>query len=223
MELSALIHRARGLVDDRVAPLSARDVDFVEYAKRAVREAAERSLCLRASYELTLEVGVGEYEIPLADTRPESIVVQRVYVNGKPIAKGTAEQMEAWLQENTTQDTPTTFGQRDQTLYLAPLPDEIITITLSGVWYPLAELSMDDPDAEPEIPARLHDDLAHWLAYEAILSGDAGDSREERRTRLAERHLAHFTKRFGPARSARELNHWRELPQERVVRGQGLV
>jgi len=215
MELSELIHRTRGLVDARVAP-SLGDSDFVIFANRAEREAAERALCLRAKYDLALSVGDGEYEIPSAGVRPESIVVQRVYVDGKPIAKGTAEQLEAWQERYTTQDTPTTFGQRGQVLYLAPLPKAAITITLSGVWYPLTP--MTEPNHEPAVPSHLHDDLTAWMAYEAILTTDASDSRPERRTRLADRYISRFTRRFGPARSAREINAWRELPQERRVR-----
>lgn len=220
MDLGALIHRARGYADARVAPAIS-DPDFTEFANRAVREAAERSLCLRAKYDLTLEVGTGSYEIPLDGARPESIVVQRVYVNGKPLAKGSAEQLEAWQERHTTQNTPTTFSQRGQKLLLAPLPNAALTISLSGIWYPLAELA--DSEDVPEIPERSHDDLATWMAYEAIMTTDASDSREERRTRLAERYLGRFTKRFGPARSVREINHWRELPQERRVRGPGVL
>lgn len=209
-------------MDDRRAPTHMQDSDYVVSLNRAIREAAERSLCLRGSYNLDLTAGEGRYTIPLVGVRPESIVVQRVYVNGKPIAKGSAEQLEAWLEQHTTQQTPTTFAQRDQTLMLAPLPKTAITISLSGVWYPLAVMTMEDAHVEPELPPHVHDDLVHWLAYEAIMASDAGDTREERRTRLAERHLNAFERRFGPARSVREINGWRELPQERHVRGPGV-
>lgn len=218
MELNQLIQRARGLVDDRIAPLSASDADFVEFANRARREAAERSLCLRGKYEVNMTATEGEIYIPVVDTVPESIVVQRVYIDGKPLGKTSAEEAEAWQMDNTSQDTPKAFAQRDQNLFLLPIPEATGTITLSGVWYPLNTLSLDEPDTDLEIPLHLRDDLAHWMAYEAILAGDASERREERRTRLAERHLAMFAARFGPSRSGREINQWREVPQERRVR-----
>lgn len=221
MELGAIIHRARGLVDDRVVPLSSNDGDFILFAARAEREAAERSLCLRAAYTRSTTAGNSTLTIPVADSIPDSIVVQRVYINGVPLAKGSYERVEAALQADTTQDTPRVFSQRGQELLLYPTPDAVVSVLLSGVWYPLDPMTTSESISE--IPSYLHDDLAHWLAYEAILSADAGDDRNERRTRLAERQLAMFDRRFGPARSQREIETWRELAQERHVRGPGTV
>ena len=50
--------------------------------------------------------------------------------------------------------------------------DEGKPITLRVTRYPLAKLSLDTPDIEPELPERFHLDILEWAAFRALRNHD---------------------------------------------------
>jgi len=216
MTLEDLIQTFRVLADDQAEPYLWADDDIAGWITEAENEA-----CVRAGLlvdEETDEVAVLEVEADTAwlDLSPLVLEVTRAVLDST--AARLRVEDPAMLDRlnpgwETATGTPEGYYLDGARLRLIPTPTADDTLRLRVRRLPLAPLTTDDTDAEPEIPPEHHRGLLDWALFRAYSHRDP-DSVEPA---LAARCLQDFEARFGLRPSAYARRQRRERRMHTVV------
>jgi hypothetical protein len=202
MTLRELIDLFRMEVDDTQEPLLWSDAEAMDFANDAQQEACRRARLLVDSTTTAicavtaLASGAG---LVALDARV--IFVRRIRAaNSLPLKRMNMQDMEAanpyW--QDSAADTPQAFipDYTTGSLMLWPKPAVNTDYTLTVIRAPLAD--MDSDDDVPEIAARWHRSLRHWMVFRAYSKQDS----EAADPKKAAAALALFEQEFGAKSSA---------------------
>lgn len=202
MKLRELISLWRADVDDTVEPYKWTDKEAIEYANDAELEAARRARLLVDSTTVqfcTLSATVANNGLVTLD--PKVLFVRRARIDGyRPMHRMNMQDMDAnnpyW--QDGAANRPSVFIPDYETgkLQFWPFPDATYSIQLTVVRDPAAE--MNDVEDTPEINARYHRSLRHWMSHRAYNKQDA----EANDPKKAAESLALFEQEFGKKSSA---------------------
>ena len=202
MNLRALIDLFRQEVDDLVEPYLWSDDEAFDYANDAQQEACRRArLLVDSSTTAICQIAVTTAGLGLLTLDPRVIFVRRArFAASLPLKRMNMQDMEAYdpYWQDTAASTPTVFIPDFETgkLQLWPKPSAAGTLLLTVVREPLAD--MDSDDDTPEIAARWHRSLRHWMVYRAYSKQDS----EGADPKKAAAALALFEQEFGAKSSA---------------------
>lgn len=209
-EICAMVRRDE--LDDTSAPYLWSNAALIEYAEDAENEACRRASLLRdatttAICRITLVPGTAEYAL---DARVIRIRRVRLAGNVTPLVPVTTAQMDeehAGWEDETGEPSAYLTDWETGRLRVIPEPTAAGTLELQVVRLPL--VALNDMEDTPEIHARFHRDLRHWIVKRAF---SVRDSEREDTKRAAEAE-ARFAAAFGPSLSAR-TEEWnaRNLP-----------
>lgn len=216
MTVEDLLATFRVLADDQAAPYLWDDAAIAGWLTEAETEA-----CIRAGLlvdEETEEVAVLAVEADTAwlELSPLVLEVTRA-VLASTAARLRGEDPAILDRLNpgweTATGTPEGYYLDGARLRLIPTPTADDTLRLRVRRLPLAPLTTDDTDAEPEIPPEHHRGLLDWALFRAYSHRDP-DSVEPA---LAARCLQDFEARFGLRPSAYARRQRRERRMHTVV------
>lgn len=201
MNAGDIITLFRREVDDEATPYLWSDAEAMEYLNDAHNEACRRLRALVDSSTTAIcQLTVPTTGIAVLDERV--LFVRSVRFSGRtPLRRMNMQDMAEYLptwEDASATTYPEAFVPDWETgkLRFHPPPSAQLTALLTVVRDPLAEMnSLDD---EPEIAARYHRSLRHWMAHRAYLKPDA----ETFRPQAAADALALFEREFGPKSSA---------------------
>lgn len=217
MNLTQLIARFRGDVDDTAEPYLWSDAEVTQYLVEAEHEACRRARLLVDSTTAEfcrLAVTAGD---PWVSINPRTLLIRRARLasESRPLYLMTQRVMDEeqpnW--ETRGSGTPKVLITDAETnrvrLWPAPAAAGTLHLTLSRL--PTADLSVGADT--PQIAPHLHVKLVAWARHRAYLKPDP-DTRDDRRSLEA---LVEFEREFGPPVSAAsELFDLRNLPAEGV-------
>ena len=197
----------RSETDDTEDPPFASDDEVIDYLNDAQNEACRRARLLvdsRTSGITTISLAANTARYAL-DPRVVFVRRAKLVSNSSTLTLASYRDMDGvdgisadWEDET---GTPTHLITDMDTAYVRPypVPDASDSIALTVVRLPLDDLA-DDGD-EPEIHARFHRNLRHWMLYRYYSKQDA-DTFDAGRAALA---LAAFEMEFGkPSRAIEE-------------------
>lgn len=209
-ELLAIVRRDE--LDDTTSPYLWPTESLIEYADDAQNEACRRASLLRdatttAICRVTLVAGTSEYALD-----PRVIRVRRAFLTGGtyPLQPVTTAQMDeehgGWQAETGEPRAYLTDWETGE-LRVIPTPTAAGTLELQVVRLPL--VALNDLEDTPEVHARFHRDLRHWIVKRAFEKRDS-ETEDLKRAAQAE---ARFIAAFGDGLSAR-TEEWnaRNLP-----------
>lgn len=201
MNAGDIIEEWRREVDDHVAPFLWPQADAFGYLNEAINEANRRSRLLVDSSNVDIcRLTVPTTGIAALDARV--LFVRKVRISGRaPLRRMTMQDMESQFptwEDAASSTYPEVFVPDWEAgkLRFHPAPSAQLTALLTVVRDPLAELTKEAD--VPEIPARYHRSLRHWLAYRGYLKPDADTYRPDK----AKEALALFEIEFGQKSSA---------------------
>lgn len=208
-ELLAMVRRDE--LDDDSTPYLWSDASLIEYAEDAENEACRRASLLRdatttAICRITLAAGTASYDID-----PRVLRVRRARLVGnaplRPMTTAELDECRSGWEDESGEPVAYVADWETGALRLYPTPNAVGTVELQVVRLPL--VAMNDMEDTPEIHARFHRDLRHWIVKRAF---SKKDSETEDLKRAAEAE-ARFAAAFGPPLSAR-TEEWnaRNLP-----------
>lgn len=191
----------RGEVDDLVEPFLWSPEEALEYLNDAQNEAGRRIRAFvdsstAAVCQLTVPVG------GLATLDPRVLFVRKARFSGQtPMRRMNMQDMEAHdpMWQDAGQTTyPSAFIPDYETgkLLFWPPNSAQLTALLTVVRDPLVPIA--NRDATPELNARYHRALRHWMAYRAYMKPDS----ETYRPDAAKVQAALFEAEFGPKSTA---------------------
>lgn len=203
-------------MDDTVEPFLWSPEEALEYGNDAQNEAGRRIRAFADSSttaicQLTVPVG------GLATLDPRVLFVRNVrFANRTPLRRMNMQDMQAFnpLWQDASQVTyPEAFitDYESGKMKFWPPNSGALTALLNVVRDPLIPIA--SRDSTPELNARYHRSLRHWMSYRAYLKPDA----ETYRPDAAKQALALFEQEFG-AKSAAIDEQWIEREQ---VEGDG--
>ncbi len=203
MNATQILSRWRSEIGDTALPYLWSDADGYDYLVDAENEACRRSRLLVDS--TTEDVCRIDYEIGEAVYRLDSrvLLVRKIRVEGqsKPLDRLSWRDLDTarpgW-ESHTGQVTGWVQDVQSGSIRLYRIPEAVGVAWLTVVRLPLNEI--ENGRDEPEIAAQLHRGLIHWMKYRAYSQDDVDKSNPA----LAEKHLAHFEREFGPPVSASE-------------------
>lgn len=205
MKLGDLIRIWRSDVDDQTMPQLWSDEEAYDYANDAQNEACRRARLLvdTTTTEITTIDVVAEAATYGLD--PRVLFVRKARFAGSAgLQRMSLADMEAFnpTWEDSSPGTPQMFicDVDTGTICLWPPPAEDGTLIMTVVRDPLVE--MNDDDDVPEIAARYHRSLRHWMTYRACMKPDD----ETFDPKKAASALALFEEEFGKKSSAIEEN-----------------
>lgn len=178
MKRPELLKAFRERIDDDAQPYLWSDIEVQRYLDAAHREAAERAKLIRDS--TTAAVCSVAITAPTAAYTLSPLVVQveraRLANQTVPLTLSSLEQMDrdnASWESATGAPTHLLVDTEGDTLRARLVPTPTVSTTLALVVFrlPLSDLLSDD-DA-PEIHARYHLDLVHWMMHLAYLKRDS--------------------------------------------------
>lgn len=175
MILESLIAEFRRVMQDGQVPYLWTDDEICLYLTDAVKESCERALLIEDSTTVAvcaIALAIGTSTYPL---HPTVLGIKRLTVDGVKIDESSIEELDGcdpnW--QNQT-GKPTRFVRMgDNAVLFYPTPDKIASAALTVYRLPLADLTMDDTDAEPEIRPQHHMRLMPWVYRCALLKQDA--------------------------------------------------
>lgn len=180
MTVDQLLAAFRSDLHDEVTPYFWSDADLVRYLNSAVQEACERAKLIEDRFtpvvcSIPLVPGQATY-----DLHASVLEVKRMTVRGQVIDETSVEDLDCespgW--ESRT-GKPRFFvfipatGAKAPCMRVVPTPTVADTLSLIVYRGPLKQLSEDRQSDRPEIPARFHEDLRHWVYRCAYLKSDA--------------------------------------------------
>ncbi len=170
MTIREIIEFVRNILDDVNASLWS-DKELVAYTEKAIRDLCKKATILTDSTttdicQISVVAGTKSYA---TDKRILEINRAKLTSQTIPLKKKSVQYFEmfkpSW--ENDSTGTPlyylTDYTTGYITLHPTPISDDTLKFTVTRL--PLEQLSVDDMDAEPEIPEQYHDEL-----YDGILS-----------------------------------------------------
>jgi hypothetical protein len=195
----------RTAVQDLTDPPFWSTEEIVSFLNEAVQEACERAKLIEdrsTSTVCTLPIVVGQDTYPL---HLSVLEIKRATFNGRVLDETSVEEEDAnncgWEQR---EGQPRRFiyepasGARPPQLRLVPRPNSPGAIALTVYRGALRPLSACARIESPELPARFHTRLLHWMMYRAHLKQDA-DTFD---TARAAEHMALFEAAFGSRNDA---------------------
>lgn len=201
MKAGDIIDLFRQAVDDVVAPYLWSDDEAFEYLNDAEREACRRIRALvDSSTTAVCQLTVDTTGIAVLDERV--LFVRKARIAGRmPLRRKNMQDMEECLptwEDAAASTYPEAFIPDWETgkLRFHPKPLSSVTVMLSVVRDPMAE--MNDRSDTPELNARYHRSLVHWMAHRAYSKPDEETFRPEQATAAEKR----FEAEFGPRSSA---------------------
>lgn len=209
MNLGDLKKQFRILTDDLAAPYLWDDPAITVYANEAVKEAATRARLIYDTEtpdvtELSFTSGQSELELsPLILKVDRAIVVgdNKRALRFRP-SWWLDEHWPGWRDFGPTE--PRAYFDDEKKLTLVAAPSYDGTLKLAVYRLPLED--MEDNGDEPEIHARHHFALLHWMEHLAYSKRDA-DAQDQKRADAAEAAFAGY---FGVRRDANVQRKQRE-------------
>lgn len=199
-ELTALYHN---LADDRESPGFAVDDDVIGWLNEAEREAAFRArLIIDTTIELGIQASKAIYLVGF-----EAIWFRRVQLTLQTVPltpcnyKDLDKYHHGWLTATgTSKHYVTGLDSIGQELRLRTYPIPVLDddARLIIVRHPLEP--MVEPENEPEIESRWHEELVHWALYRGYSRPDADSLDVDKSLKYYER----FEKTFGTREAAIE-------------------
>lgn len=202
MTLADLIAAAREDADDTAVGSFWSDAVLTRYANQAEQEAARRSRLILDSET----AAVCEYPV-LANARSITLHAKILFVRTLRLDSDTLplprihvkdldQRIPDWQTAAVAQPIVYIPNKQPGKLYFYPGFAAADTVRLTVIRLPLA--AMAAPTDAPEIDARLHEYLVHWMLFRMLMKPDEDTKNET----LAKSHLALFEQQFGPASSA---------------------
>lgn len=217
MTVEELFEVFRADLQDAVQPYLWSDEELVRYLNSAVQEANERALLTEdrttpAVCSITLQAGVSTYPL-----HASVLQLKRVVFNGRPLEETSVEELDAdsdnW---EARTGTPRCFifesGVATPRVRLVPTPSASGALALTVYRGALRPLDAGRPSEKPELPARFHEDLRHWV-YRCAYSKPDPDTQDK--TRSME-HEALFIRAFGEQPDANVQRKQRDRRQPLV-------
>ncbi len=175
MKVGELIQRFRLQADDAEGREFWTDEELVGYLNDAVQEACERAKLIQD--RMILSVTPGQ---PACELHPSVFAVERVTLTGRPLHNTSTEELDCshpgW-ETRTGQPQCFVFEQANAApaaqLRLVPMPHQAMQLVATVYRGALVPLSLANLNAEPEINARLHPHLLHWMHHSAFQKLDA--------------------------------------------------
>lgn len=201
MNAGAIITLFRQAVDDTVEDYLWSDAEAMDYINDAQNEAARRTrMLIDSSTTAICQLTVPTTGIAVLD--PRVLFVRKVRFSGRaPLRRMSMLDMATsypeWEDASAT-TYPESYVPDWGTgkLRFHPKPSAQLTALLTVVRDPLEE--MNSTEDTPEIPARYHRQLVHWMAHRAYLKPDAETYRPDK----AKEALGLFELEFGQRSSA---------------------
>lgn len=201
MKAGEIIAEWRDEVDDAVEPFLWSDAEALRYLNEAQNEACRRTRALvDSSTTAVCSLSVGTSGLVALDSRV--LFVRKARIAGQlPMRRMNMQDMEAydpyWADASAT-TYPAFFIPDFETgkLKFHPPPSATVTVLLTVVRDPLVPIP--NVDTAPEINARHHRQLKHWMSHRAYLKPD----KETFDAGKAKEALELFEQEFGPRSSA---------------------
>jgi hypothetical protein len=199
MTLGELITAFRRDTNDKTTPYLWSDSEVTEYANDAMFQACRRGRLITDSSSpecCSVTITAPAVDAPLHDS---IIYVAEVLLpDGFPLRKLSRRYMDwavpGWRLQ--TADTPEAWVPDFSSRRLRPYPAPVNAITLGLTVVRNQLVLMTDPvNDSPEIPARYHSALVHWMRHRAYTRPDS-DTKSEK---LAEAAEERFAAEFGSA------------------------
>ena len=202
MTLADLIAAAREDADDTAVGSFWSDAVLTRYANQAEQEAARRSRLLLD----TETAAVCEYAVASSaraiTLHPKIIFVRTLRLDSTTLpiprihVKDLDERIPDWLTADLAQPIVYIPNRQPGKLHFYPGFADADTVRLSVIRLPLVDMALTTDT--PEIDARLHEYLVHWMVFRMLMKPDEDTKNEA----LAKTHLALFEQQFGPPSSA---------------------
>ena len=162
----------------------------------AEKEAAERALYLKllGTCDLAVVFGTNVYQVA-----SEIIFIDRAKLKGQPqpLIKTTQKEIDFnYRNWESVIGLPTYYWLENDYLTLYPSPDKSYSLSLEGFRRPITDM---------ETPPHLRRSLAYWVAYLVYMMPDL----DKYNPGKAKESEDLFTKAFGPKRSAKFDELWR--------------
>ena len=200
MTVEDFIKSFRAAVLDAADPPFWSSEEIVDFLNEAVQEACERAKLIEdritpSVCSISIQPGVETYAL-----NHSVLQIKRAAFNGRNLCETSVEEQDSlsnsW-EQRTGQPSGYIFepssGARSPQLRLLPKPSVAGVVNLTVYRGALKPLTPCTPNVAPEIPARFHSRLMHWLMYRAHLKQDADTFDAVK----AAEHLALFEKAFG--------------------------
>lgn len=202
MKLGDIILQARAELDDQAEPFLWPDDELQGYANEAEQEACRRSRLLIDSTTTAITQMTVTLGDPMITLDSRIIFVRRARLSGQdaPLARSTVREIDAFIPgwEDVSNSTPLAMITDYETGKLRLYPPPVAAGTLKLNVYRLPLLDMNENTDSPEINARFHRSLIHWIKYRAYLKKDS----ETHDPDEASKALALFEQDFGKRSSA---------------------
>ena len=211
MTLEELIGAFRTEADDATEPYLWSDEEIVAYLNDAENESCIRAGLLhdeKTSSLAVLAIQPGTAQIELSPLVLD-VLTARLTSNGLPLFRDAPE---AFLSHAAQPGRPHRYCVDRTWLRLHPVPDQAETLTLRVSRLPLAPLTLQQPNATPEIPVSEQARLLGWALFRAFSKRDA-DSYDKGK---AMEFAAQFSEHFGPRPSAHARRQFKDAAQHRV-------
>lgn len=218
MTLVDLIDLTRQVLDDRVSPPLWPSSILAGFLAEAEAEACLRARLLydSSSTFLTAEYEIGDSAV-LLDPRILWVDMATLhwpdYTHGVRLWPTTRALLDeaypnGWIERT---GIPRRFFVDSGWITLYPAPSEAVAVSLVAWRLPLVPLSLDDTEAEPEIPSYYHRHLVDWAVYRAGSYQDQDMSMDATTpTSRPEFYLERFEKTFGKHPGAAAVAHWQQ-------------
>ncbi|MBF5006854.1 phage adaptor protein [Diaphorobacter caeni] len=195
MKVDQLLAAFRSDLDDAVENYLWSDADLVRYLNSAVQEACERAKLIEDRLTPAVVPAQAFYEL-----HASVFEIKRVTFRGRPLDETSVEKLDCdspgWENRHGQPQLyifePAT-GKLKPRVRLVPNPTvvgDLVVTVYRGALKPLTE---DQTIVEPEVPARFHEDLRHWVYRCACLKPDAETFNKVK----ALEHEAMFARAFG--------------------------
>lgn len=208
MNLRDLIDRYRKDTRDLKKPYFCDDEELIYFANQAEEEACRRALLIVDSTSdlAQIEILAGDEGVEL-DERVIYVRRARLSSRARPLALKVARAMDeecpGW--EDARASVPVAAIPDWQSGYLRFWPPSANADVLKATVVRTPRRRMERDDDSPEIPARYHAFLLHWIKHLAYSKQDSDMFSQGR----ADEFAAKFAAEFGPPRAAID-EHWAE-------------
>jgi hypothetical protein len=177
MNLGELINTFRSDIRDTEVPYLWPDADVIEYANDAVNEACRRAKLITDSE--TAACCTLTITPPAVSCLFHSSVIyvkDIIDVNGVPLVKVPRQALDystpGWRAHTATKPEFWVPDLTSRTFRPYPAPSQAATFTATVIRTPLTGMSNPATDS-PEIPARYHRPLVHWMRFRAYNRRDS--------------------------------------------------
>lgn len=175
MTAEQLIAEFRRVLNDATPPYLWSNEEICLYLTDAVNEACTRAGLIEdritpAVCSITTVADTDSYALHGSIHK-----IKRVAIGGYALAETSVEQLDGALPGWEAQSGEPVMYIVDGGKYLRliPTPDKVYSVAMTVYRVPIEDITTDDLDMEPEIPAYLHMQLMPWVYRCALLKQDA--------------------------------------------------